>query len=87
MWIGGWVMRLSEKGKDNLLRVMELAREDGQYRAMMREFQTLDPQLQQIMEALPQSQQEIVGGYLAVVAQAGRHMVDLACENMVFPKK
>lgn len=79
-------MRLSDRGKENLLRVMELAREDGQYRAMMREFQALDPQLQQIMEQMPRSDQEIVGGYLAVVAQAGRHMVDLACEHMQFPE-
>ena len=79
-------MRLSGKGKENLLRVMELARSDGQYRAMMREFQMLDPQLQRIMDAMAPGDQEIVGGYLAVVAQAGRHMVDLACENMVFPE-
>ena len=80
------MVRLSDKGKENLLRVMELAKENGEYRAMMREFRALDPALQRVMEAMPLGDQEIVGGYLAVVAQAGRCMVDLACENMRFPE-
>ena len=83
---GGVMVRLSDKGKENLLRVMELARGNREYRAMMREFQALDPELQRLMEAMPSREQEIVGAYLAVVAQAGRCMVDLACENMRFPE-
>ena len=80
-------MRLTEFGKANLLRLMELARGELAYREMMGEFRSLDGRMQQVMEAMEPESQEIVGSYLAVVAQAGRHMVDLACESMVFPEK
>ena len=80
-------MRLSERGKGNLLRLMAMAREDPVYRQMMGEFQSLDSRVQEVMEAMSVPDQEIVGSYLAVVAQAGRHMVDMACEAMEFPEK
>ena len=80
-------MRLSEAGKANLLQLMDLAREDLAYREMMGEFRALDPRMRQVMEAMGPENQQIVGAYLAVVAQAGRHMVDLACESMRFPEK
>ena len=80
-------MRLSEDGKENLLKLMDLAREDPAYREMMGEFRALDGRMQQVMDAMAPESQEIVGAYLAVVAQAGRHMVDLACERMRFPEK
>ena len=80
-------MRLSEFGRANLIRLMDLARGDPGYREMMGEFRALDPGMRQVMEAMEPDSQEIVGAYLAVVAQAGRHMVDLACESMVFPEK
>jgi len=80
----GDCMRLSDFGKANLLRLMDLARGDLNYREMMGEFRALDSRMRQVMEEMEPESQQIVGAYLAVVAQAGRHMVDLACEHMSF---
>lgn len=70
-----------------MIRIQQIAREDGQYRQMMDEHTLLRDRMNEVMNQLPGEQRGVVEDYLGLIAMMGNRMLIIACENMELKEK